>query len=655
VTAGDDFPYKKPDIAEWFYIPTWKREIALANPTGRMPERSRWLLFIDECDIGSRVVQQLHREGHEVISVKAGPEFSRLDESVYMLAPGYRDHYDALFNELRIKSKIPNNIIHLWNVTRKSQTEMDSQLVNMALDRSFYSLLFLAQALGKQNLTDEIRIAVVSNNMQDVTGDDALCPEKATLLGPCRVIPQECSNIRCRSIDITLSPERGAEIEEWIVAELIGEFTSWRSDVVIAYRGSSRWVESFEPVRLSEEMEKTPRLRQAGVYLIPGGLGGIGLTLAEFLAKTVQAKLILVGRSAFPDRKQWEQWVADHGEQDAVSHKIRKVQHLIALGAEVFVAQADVADLQQMQAVINKAKDRFGKINGVIHAAGLIGTETFCAIQEATRAACEQQFRPKIYGLLVLSKIFCDMNLDFCLLCSSLASILGGLGFIAYSAANVFMDAFVNQHRRTRHQRWTSVDWDGWTFTDGKQSLRTAVEWHALSMTTEEGSKAFQAVLSRSELNQVVVSTGDLQRRISQWVKLKSLRRGDKDSRKETIALHPRPNLSSVYVAPRNAAERTIALIWQELLGIVQVGIDDNFFELGGDSLLGIQLVSRLNKEFKVKISAVGLYEAPTVRSIGKLLCSNEASRETAEQRSSRGARRRERSKQRLNNPEKPL
>jgi acyl carrier protein len=247
------------------------------------------------------------------------------------------------------------------------------------------------------------------------------------------------------------------------------------------------------------------------------------------------------------------------------------------------------------------------------------------------------------------------MNLDFCLLCSSLASILGGLGFIAYSAANVFMDAFVNQHRRTRHQRWTSVDWDGWTFTDGKQSLRTAVEWHALSMTTEEGSKAFQAVLSRSELNQVVVSTGDLQRRISQWVKLKSLRRGDKDSRKETIALHPRPNLSSVYVAPRNAAERTIALIWQELLGIVQVGIDDNFFELGGDSLLGIQLVSRLNKEFKVKISAVGLYEAPTVRSIGKLLCSNEASRETAEQRSSRGARRRERSKQRLNNPEKPL
>ena len=81
------------------------------------------------------------------------------------------------------------------------------------------------------------------------------------------------------------------------------------------------------------------RLRKGGVYLITGGLGRIGLVLAEYLARTVRAKLILMGRSAFPGRDEWEQWLATHGEEDRVSRRIRKVQAIEELGAEVLIDQ----------------------------------------------------------------------------------------------------------------------------------------------------------------------------------------------------------------------------------------------------------------------------------------------------------------------------
>ena len=99
-------------------------------------------------------------------------------------------------------------------------------------------MLFLAQALGKQNTTDSIEIAVVSNNIQQVTGIKVLCLEKATVLGPCKVIPQEYPHITVRSIDVVIS-ESGT-LQQKLIDRLIAELTAKTSDSVVAYREDYR-------------------------------------------------------------------------------------------------------------------------------------------------------------------------------------------------------------------------------------------------------------------------------------------------------------------------------------------------------------------------------------------------------------------------------
>ena len=108
------------------------------------------------------------------------------------------------------------------------------------------------------------------------------------------------------------------------------------------------------------------------------------------------------------------------------------------------------------------------------------------------------------------------------------------------------------------------------------------------------------------------MSVGDLQARIDQWVTLKTTL-GEEADVVEPAVRHPRPPLQTEYVAPADALERALAGIWQELLGVDRVGANDSFFELGGDSLLGLQVIARVKKQLSVSVSAVSLYEEPTV------------------------------------------
>jgi len=163
------------------------------------------------------------------------------------------------------------------------------------------------------NINREIQIGMVSNHVQSVLGDEPLSPAKATAMGACKVIPQEYPAFRCRSIDILLEEGKDRPAE-WLADRLIAELTIEPFSSAVAYRKGLRWAQDFEPLRSAEAHVTV--LREGGVYLITGGLGNIGLTLAEHLANTVRAKLVLLGRSAFPERQEWDQWLATHGDDE---------------------------------------------------------------------------------------------------------------------------------------------------------------------------------------------------------------------------------------------------------------------------------------------------------------------------------------------------
>lgn len=462
-------PSKKPDIADWFYVPSWKRSPLSVSQLEHL--QGSVLLFINECNLGSQLAKELKNEFQKVIVVKIGESFKKENQGSYTLNPRQSKDYETLLAEL---GDIPKTIVHLWSLAEKSHAASELAGIDQALDLGFYSLLFLAQAFCKQNVTDRFQLIVISNNMQDVTAEEKLRPEQATLIGPIRTIPKEYPYLNCRSVDVVI-PQSETWQEKQLIRQLQAELKVKSDQQIIAYRKQHRWVQTFESVRLENSDGGIQRLKEGGVYLITGGLGGIGLALAEYLALTVKVKLLLTGRSDFPAQTHWEQWLATHEAQDNTSCKIQKLQAIEKLGTKVLIVNADIANLEQMQNAIAQALERFGQINGVIHSAGVPGGGV---IQLKTPEIAQKVLVPKIRGTLVLDALFKDVQLDFFIFCSSLSSILNDFGQVDYCAANAFLDAFAH-HKTSENGIFTvSINWDAWqevgmAAAAAKQRVRT--------------------------------------------------------------------------------------------------------------------------------------------------------------------------------------
>jgi acyl transferase domain-containing protein/acyl carrier protein len=622
----------RPDIADWFYLPTWKQTppIQFLARVDRANEGACLVVFLDGSKVGSRLVERLRQE-YEVITVSKGTGFTEISHDAYVIHPGQAEGYEVLFQALRALGKVPKVVVHLWSIVHKGDGETGTS--PGLHDRAFYSMLYLVQAFGKTYPSAGARIKAVSNGIHRVTGEETIWPENAMLLGPCMVAPQEYANMSCQVIDLALA-EPGALSENILVDQLVAEITTACADTLVAYRGGRRWVQTFEPIRLDRQAGPIPLLRDGGVYLIIGGLGGIGLVLAEYLVRAVPtARLVLLGRSDLPSRDAWASWLEEHGEQDVFSIKIGAVQRLTGLGAKVITIGADVASEPQMRTAIQQVRRRFGQIHGIIHCAG-IELGGMIALKTAEMAA--SVLAPRVEGLRVLEAVFEDTKLDFLILCSSINSFRGTVGQVDHCASFAFMDAFAHFYTTGSGTPTISINWSAWREVGlavnidvpSLETLRQGILRH--SMSPREGIEAFERILG-SGLGQVIVSPQDLtvpgengaplSRNLDELVQESDVPADDK---------HSRPVLGTMYVAPRNDVEQEIVDIWQRLLGIEGLGIHDNFVELGGHSLLAVQIASRLNDAFGVEIPLSAFFETPTVAGLATRIRSTQGAQACA-------------------------
>ena len=637
---------KPSDISKWFYLPSWKR---LPLP-GTQLETSlgNILLFIDECGLGEQLARRLTEFGQKVICVKVGNSFRKESEGVYTLNPQESNDYKTLFNELEALRCFPDTIVHLWSVTLNSYSELTLERLDKSQDLGLHSLIFTAQALGKRS-DDELQIMVVSNNLQEVIGDEVICPEKATLLGAIKTINLEYySHISCRSVDVIISDnDTNLPIKDdrQLIDRLVGELTLKSSETVIAYRGINRWGQTFEPIQLERSTKSLPRLKEEGVYLITGGFGGMGLTIAQHLAETVKAKIILLGRSLFPPREEWEDWLANHSEDDSICDKIRKVQLLEELGAEVLIISANVADYQQLKTALPEAQKRFGNINGVFHTAGVADYEG--VIQNRTKEMTDSVLAPKVKGTLAISSILDCAELDFLILFSSMATVLfqSHFGQVGYVAGNEFMDAFAcAQKKAMPHTLTVSINWDTWAEVGmaveagrNKEERMKSYSSNSHSINgilPSEGIEVITRILGSysPSLQQVLVTIRDFAWLQSQTLEsfldnnLESfLNNNDvfEIQEKERIS---RPELGVTYIPPRNEQEKTLVDIFQSVLGYTTIGINDDFFELGGDSLIGTMLMAKIKQKFLVDINISDIFNLTTVAKFSEYINSQQQS-----------------------------
>jgi polyketide synthase PksJ len=611
---GQEAVRNKEEIEDWFYIPTWKQSIpSFVNRIKRENSVSREncrLLFLDEAVSGTgvqgRFLRLFEESRQDIITVRIGEKFAKADEGVYIINPGHEDDYVLLLEDLRQGGKTIAAIVHLWMLVPGVPADY--------LERGVLSLLYLVKTLGRLSMFDNIDLRVVSNRMHGIEKGDICSPEKAMILGCCKVISQEYPNIICRCLDMDMDTDTG---EQAIAEKLFFEVNAASMDRIVAFRGSNRWVQDFEPVKLEKDPGVPIILREKGVYLVIGGLGNIGLSFARYLAQSVQARLILTELPGSPGR-------------DEDSDKASNIKSLEQMGAEVLVIQADLGDKEQMSAVFREVETRFGTLHGVIHCAGVMAERYFKLISELDRETCEVHFGSKIRGLYVLEELTGDRALDFCILTSSLSSILGGITLYAYSAANSFMDAFAQRQAHVSGKNWLSIDWDEWKIGHtaagpGPASSAADTVLRITGITPEEGIEAFNRLLSLDKIPQVVVSTGNLGQRLRQWV---SAPTGAETNR----SLHKRPDLQTGFEAPRSEAEKIVVEIWQELLGMDMLGVNDNFFELGGHSLVATKLISRLREIFRIDISLSTLFNRPTIREIVDNIVQTWGDNETVEE-----------------------
>ncbi len=608
---------KNSNLNEWFYVPSWKRSTL---PVSTYSDRKCWLVFVDEIGLSEKIVQRLIAEHQNVVEVKIGKKFIQLTDYLFEINPEKSENYQQLIKILNDNNLLPDSIVHFWGI----QSEIDFE---SSQTQGFYSLLALVQAITKQLVNHPIQITTVTSNIHDILGTEPLNPSQVTQLGLSKVIPQEYPFITCKNIDITISQSSTFSIK--LIDQIMTELKDNSTDSIVAYREQYRWVQTFEPLVFPKLSTKDTLFKANHVYLIAGDLvEGLGLVYAKYLAQDLQAKLILVGRSTLPEKHQWEQWIVSHSQQDTVSQCLRKMQALETSGAEFLFFNADLTDQSKMQSIVTQAYEKFGQINGVIHA-GTMGDRSSCLIQELNVEECHHQFKSKVQGLMTLAQVFEGKKLDFYLLQSSLSSIVGGIGFGAYTAANLFMDAFANEQNKTSSTPWISMNWDACQWDEESITQKTGSALIDLAIKPDEVWQVSQQILSQNSVSQVIISPTNLQERIKQSTPSKTSEKIEDLNLNQTAQFsshYDRPNLNTEYFAPRNETEKIIANAMQDLLGIEKVGIYDNFFELGGHSLLAIQIISRLREEFKIDIPMREfLFESPTVAGIAKIIEENQS------------------------------
>jgi acyl transferase domain-containing protein/acyl carrier protein len=527
---------KLPNSADWIYAPAWKQSpprLSLVSAAAMEP--GRWLIFADEDELSAFIITQLEQADHEVITVRPAEEFTRLDERTFGLNPASSEDYELLIRELGASQRIPRHVLHLWNARAIDSSPNSAQSFQAAQERGFYSLLFLARALEKSNVSDSLQIVVVTANMQDVSGGEKFCPATSTVLAACTVIPQEYPNVRCRSIDIDLQDAIERRLERF-ASHVISELAVPSNDPVVAYRGTQRWTRTFEAVRLDET--RPVHLREHGVYVIAGA-GNVSMTIAEWLRRSVHAEI---------------EWLSD------------------------------LTDVEQTRSALQSIKKRFGNIHGVFYTGVADAQEPRLPIGEATRAEITRRFQSTLQPLFVLEEALHEEKLDFCVLMSTLSSVLGGPGLSCASAQAVFTEAFAARQNQRQSVPWISIDWD----------------------RSDEAMEVLSRIFAHQLFTPVIVSTTDLHARIARWI--------EKTEPPSVIAsTHARPSLPNPFVPPRNELETALVNIWQSLLGIEGIGIDDNLFDLGGDSLLAIQIISRIRENLRTEIALRSIFETPTI------------------------------------------
>ena len=470
--SGSGGQKAEPDerrIENFLYGTSWQPQKAPVLPPAIA---GTVLILADESGVGEALADVVEACDARVVLARSGNAFSQ-DGDSFILRPGVDTDYAALLDEVGGGLA---GVVHLWSLDADPSDPMAAQALGYA------SAFRLGQAISERSERIPRTMALLTRGAQS-TGEDDPVPgfAQGTLWGLGRVFAMELA--QARTVLIDLAPDADAGEAHWLAASLFGT----HSETLLARRDGAGLV-----ARLERRQDLPPIApAEGGAWLITGGLGGIGMHLADWLATHGVMKIALVGRS---------------GPNAAVAESIAG---LIDDGVELLILQGDVTDAKDAARIVGAARDRFGPLSGLVHAAGTMDN---ASLADLDWSRCEAVLAPKLAGAWNMVRSMRADPLDHIVFFSSASSLLGSPGHGNYAPANAALDALAG-HLRGQGLPAVAVNWGPWAGTGMAAQLSGEVRarWDAMgiwgSLEPDEALDGFSRAFAASAPQLAVMPT----------------------------------------------------------------------------------------------------------------------------------------------------
>ncbi|MBJ8015077.1 SDR family NAD(P)-dependent oxidoreductase [Bacillus cereus group sp. N34] len=608
------------------YVLNWKEKCITSQA---IQDSSKVVLLLmrgtKKSIVDLKLIEALRNDGKSVIEVNIGNEFKKLAEDKYIISNTQTDYIQLLNN---ISKNNIGQIIHLHSQGEEGcisslQEMQESQRLGV------YSLFYLVRALESMKFQQNIELYLIANSVNRIDGREVqLRPELSTLFGLGKVINKEFYNISCRAIDLDQQTD---------ISVIVSEMKVDSNLFLVGYRQGKRYVEEFAPLSLQSAENKEFKLYSNGIYIITGGLGGIGLSLAKWLASMQSIHLVLLGRTELPDKSVWKEVLNKSSLSQKQYQQIKTIIDIELTGTKVSYYSIDITDYYQMEGLLNRLREEYGNIRGIFHAAGIASNELISLRNEKDFS---KVMHPKVQGTCVIDRLTANDELDFFVAFSSIATMFPGPGQGDYTAANAFLDAYAAA-RNSQGKRMLTINWSTWKEVGMAFEEGFNIDTLFKALSTKQALQELHKILTK-DINYSNVLIGELNSSSRKVYKeesfqfllnskvAKQLCIKDKHYVSKEIRQSPNTkNINEVYLIGREEKnykdiEKLLAQIWGEFLGFSEVSVYDNYYELGGDSILSVRIINRINQKLAIQLSAADLLKHLTIEELANYIDSLE-------------------------------
>ncbi|MCD9112969.1 type I polyketide synthase [Bradyrhizobium japonicum] len=581
-----------------FYRVAWREAVRPALVRGRTDRAASWIILADSNGVGAALAGRLEVLGHHAHLVHRSDGFVQRGPRAWTANERDPQDFRRLLAQLAETEALPcDGVVYLWGLDAPSIDNLTFRRLKSASEMMCRGALAILHALVEMRSKRPVgRLWFVTTNTQSPAGQWPVDPAQAPLWGLGRTIAIEHPGLWGGLIDMQLG-DRGFDAN-LLAAELLDP--DGETQIALSTRGQ-RYVPRLVEQSMAELPARPPVIRTHATYLVTGGLGMLGHSVARWLIAKGAKHLVLTGRHASPE----------------VARELFNNAELNA--ADIQVVAADISREEDVKRLLQTIKE-LPPLRGVVHSAGVLDDGILAQLDWDRFAAL---FEPRVYGGFLLHEHTKSLELDFFILKSSLLSLLGSAGQANYTASSTFLDSLA-MHRRVTGLPAMVINWCAWSegglaTLSGARGEAMLSSWGMKFVSPDLGIRLFDLMMRRN-VDQVAVVDADWPTFVSKVGMPRFL------SELVNTAVEPRRpgHVALASTAGRKAngksreqlSRRLHQQIREELGFVEDIDPDLPLNEIGLDSLMSVSLSNSLERKFGIPVPIAQLIRGPTINQL---------------------------------------